>query len=144
MATWQWSFPYNGSTAVVKFDAASADDTYHWRVPYQANEQPNQVYVETLDGGVRVYDLGSAPKLFVLQWGGIPEGSSSSATDMYGYLGIQEFLKTHTVWGKTAFGFEDHVGASEVKVRYVSGFQQFSRNAAGFYSGTIVLREELV
>ena len=144
MATWQWNEPYTGTTNEVLFNASPADATYQWRVPYVANERPNQVPVQTQDGGLRVYDLGSAPKMFILRFQGLPEGNLGTADELRGYKGIQHFLDSHTNYGKTAFGFWDHAGASEIKVRYVGGFEHFQRSAGGFYSGTIVLREELV
>jgi len=143
MATWQWN-DYGGSTDIVLFSASPANSGFQWLPPYQANEQPNQVYVETLDSGVRVYDLDSAPKLYFLEFAGLPEGNLGTANELRGYLGIQHFLSSHTTWGVTAFGFWDHAGAAEIKVRYVRGFEGLRRNAGGFYQGTIVLREELV
>jgi hypothetical protein len=55
---------------------------------------------------------------------------------------MKYFLET-TGWGEDTFGFYDHVGSSEIEVRYVSGIESFRRLGGGRYEGTIVLREEL-
>lgn len=142
MASWQWA-DTGGSTYIVKFNASSADATYQWRIPYSDNPQPRQVMVETLDGGVRVYDLSSAPQVFTLRFNTLPEGSSSSATDMYGYAGVRKFLETYMLFGKTKFTLSDHAGTDHT-VRYLRGIESFTRGPGGYYSGEIVLREELV
>lgn len=143
MATFQWSYPYNDTdTHTCFFSGSPADATYQWRPPYTDAPAPRQTRVQTQDGGIRVYNLGTAPRLFTLTWSTLQEGSASTETEYRGYLGIKAFLAV-TGWGEETFGYYDHAGTSEIEVRYVSGIESFRRVGGGRYEGTITLREEL-
>jgi len=148
MPIFQFSFPFDGAdTYTVLFDAAPANATYNWNPPYQANPQARQVVRESVDGSKRGYSIGTAPRLFVLNFRALPVGDNSagavSQTTLLGYLGMLEFFTDATDWARLPFGFYDHEGASEIEVRYVRGFRTIPRFAGGLYSATIVLEEEL-
>ena len=144
MPSWQWSYPYNGSdTATVLFDAAPASALYRWRAPHQDVPVPRQVLVETGDGGVRNYKVGQAGQLIVLRFVGLPSGSNTTSTELYGYLGLLRFLEEFTDFGQNTFGLFDHSpSATERHVRYVRGIETFTLSLER-YSGQIVLRKEL-
>jgi len=144
MPSWQWSYPYNATdTATVLFDAAPADALYRWRAPHQDVPLPRQVLVETGDGGVRNYEVGTAGRLIVLRFAGLPPGSDATATQLYGYLGMLRFLEEFTDFGQHPFGFFDHTGgATELQMRYLRGIETFTL-AQGRYTGQVVLRKEM-
>ena len=145
MPSWQWSYPYGGTdTATVLFDAAPADAVYHWRAPHQDVPQPRQVFVETADGGMRVYTLAQVGRLIVLRFAGLPEGSDADDLALYGWRGMLKFLEAFTNFGGDTFGFYGHESdAEEVEVRCVRGIETFLL-AQGRYDGQIVLREEVI
>lgn len=145
MPSWQWSYPYNSAdTATVLFDASPADSCCHWRAPHRDSPQPRDVLVETLDGGVRSYRLGSAGRLIVLRFVDLPSGSASVATQLWGYTGMLEFLENHAQFGESTFGYFDHATSpTELEVRYAGGIDGFTVSR-GLWEGEIVLREEIV
>ena len=143
MAAWEWTYPYSGSTAVVSFNSSPGSPTDQWRMDID-NPAPNQVSTRTLNHGVRVYELGTAGRIITLTFSGnLQLGASATASAMYGYLGVVEFLKTHTEYGIKTFGFLDPEGGAEIEVRYLGGVESFQRNKGGRYAGTIRLSEEI-
>ena len=143
MPTWQWSYPYDSAdTATVHFGASPADALCHWRTPLIDAPQVRQIYVRTLDGGVRCYESGGHGRVIELTFDGLPEGSAASATALWGYRGLKEFLTTHTGFGLRTFGLFDHEGLEELEVRYFGGVESFRRHTGGVYSGAIRLAEE--
>ena len=145
MPSWQWSYPYSGTdTATALFDASPASALCHWRAPFRDTPIPRQLLVETLDGGVRSYRVGQAGRIIQLEFDGLPEGSDTTAIQLWGYLGLLAFLEDSTDFSQDTFGFYDHTDTpSEVEVRYVGGSESFVLSQ-GRYSGQIVLREELI
>ena len=145
MPSWQWSYPYNDTdSGTVLFEASPASALCHWRVPLSDVPEPRQVYARTLDGGVRCYELGDEGRTIELSFDGLPEGSDSVATELWGYLGIKKFLTDHVSFGMKTFGFYDHAGSAEVELRYLGGIETFKRGVGGVYSGTIRLAKERV
>ncbi len=144
MPTWQWSYPYDDTdSATVLFDGSPASALCHWRVPLVDVPEPRQVYVRTLDGGARCYELGAAGRTIELAFDGLPEGSDATATQLYGFKGIVEFLEGSAEFGLNTFGLYDHDGISEREVRYMGGIEMSRRGAGGTYSGIIRLAKEL-
>jgi len=142
MASWQWSFPANGATAdtaTVFFNASPATAVDNWRSPLQDSPMPRQVFTRTMNGSDRAYQLGTEGRKIVLVFKQLNEGASGTATAMHGYLGIKEFLLTHTEYGLTSFGYYDADGSAELEVRYLSGIETFRRVAGNRYNGTITL-----
>jgi len=138
MATWQWSYPYDDTdTATVVFNASPASAIYRWRGPNRDNPVPRQSVVRHVDGSTRAYTIGTAGRVFVCRFVNLPEGSAETATEMYGKLGIEEFLETHTEFGRRTFGFWDHAGTSEIEVRYDGGFEDWQQERGGRWSGNI-------
>lgn len=150
---WSLEYPSTGDAYVTRklhFNSSPANPTCHWRPPYKHLYLPRQILVQTLDGGVRAYEIASsANQRFELSFNALPAGATKTGSgttgDPYvswGYLGLVEFLSDLN-WSLSKLMFNDHENNHTV-VRYVGGIDSFVRNAGGYYSGTIVLQKELL
>ena len=145
MPSFQWSYPYGAAdTATVLFSASPADSSYQWVLPYRDVPAPRQTMIETVDGGVRVYNFGIEGREIDLRFTDLPAGSAGTPTALYGYLGLKYFLQSVVNWGELPLGYYDEAGGAEVKVRYIDGIKSFEQGVGGPRAGVIRLRKELV
>src|SRR3990167_5579206 len=95
MPSYQWSYPYGeADAATVMFSGSPADASYQWVLPYRDTPAPRQTTVETVDGGVRVYNFGLEGRIIELRFTDLPAGSAATPTALYGYLGMKYFLQS--------------------------------------------------
>ena len=113
-------------------------------MPGRDTPAPRQTTVETVDGGVRVYNFGLEGRIIELRFTDLPAGSAATPTALYGYLGMKYFLQSVVNWGELPFGYYDELAGAEVKVRYVGGIESFQQGVGGPRAGVIRLRKELV